>query len=456
MTMPAQIIDWLRLLLLVWSGTEEPRARRVRIGLIDFFIALLAIALPWSTTLSTVLAPVILIMMLITHGPRVMINEIARPACGLPLALVALAFIGMMWGGWVPWPDRLHALEKVLKLLWILPFFVHFRKTSSIRMVFGAYAASNLLLLATSILIFFSPDLGSLIGSKAPGVPLKSYIDQSQGFSLIAVVLSAYAAEGFRSRDRVRPIVYLFVSMIFFADLVFVNIARTAFLYLPAMVLLIVLRYARGWSSLAACIGIVVFGIALWATSGNLQSKVSRLLKEAPAFENNSPMIEGSPAGGAERLEFWRKSIGFVSSAPIFGHGTGSTKGLFAAEVVGNTGIRAKIVDNPHNQLLAGAVQWGAVGCIILCCMWVSHLWLFREGMERGANGLLAWIGLVAVIQNILSSVLNSHLFDFYQGWLYVLVVGIVGGQLQRNRDGHCDEIVLSQGIGSPEPAKIS
>jgi hypothetical protein len=38
----------------------------------------------------------------------------------------------------------------------------------------------------------------------------------------------------------------------------------------------------------------------------------------------------------------------------------------------------------------------------------------------------------LAVTQNIMSSIFNSHLFDFYQGWLYVLAVGIAGGQLHK------------------------
>jgi O-antigen ligase len=32
------------------------------------------------------------------------------------------------------------------------------------------------------------------------------------------------------------------------------------------------------------------------------------------------------------------------------------------------------------------------------------------------------------VVQNVLSSLFNSHLFDFHEGWIYVLGVGIAGG----------------------------
>ncbi|SDG41132.1 O-Antigen ligase [Bradyrhizobium sp. Rc2d] len=84
---------------------------------------------------------------------------------------------------------------------------------------------------------------------------------------------------------------------------------------------------------------------------------MARLLGEVDAYESNTMVIGGLETGGAERLEFWRKSIGVIRSAPIVGHSTGSTKELFANEAAGQTGIRAKIVDNPHNQTLAVAIQ---------------------------------------------------------------------------------------------------
>jgi hypothetical protein len=34
----------------------------------------------------------------------------------------------------------------------------------------------------------------------------------------------------------------------------------------------------------------------------------------------------------------------------------------------------------------------------------------------------------MVVLQNIFSSLFNSHLFDFHEGWMYVLGVGVAGG----------------------------
>jgi hypothetical protein len=65
----------------------------------------------------------------------------------------------------------------------------------------------------------------------------------------------------------------------------------------------------------------------------------------------------------------------------------------------------------------------------VLLAMWAAHLLLFRGG------GFVVWIGLVIVVQNVVASLFNTHLFDFTQGWLYVFGVGITGGMVLRKRD---------------------
>ncbi len=86
------------------------------------------------------------------------------------------------------------------------------------------------------------------------------------------------------------------------------------------------------------------------------------------------------------------------------------------------------MIGNPHNQTLNIAIQWGALGIVVLYAMWLSHLLLFR------GEGLVAWLGLLVVVQNIFTSLFNSHLFDFHEGWMYVLGVGIAGGALLKAR----------------------
>jgi hypothetical protein len=172
----------------------------------------------------------------------------------------------------------------------------------------------------------------------------------------------------------------------------------------------------------------VLLAVVLWNISPHLRATVAKFGEDYQASA-----IQNGPSGMGSRLEYWRKSLGFVADAPLFGHGTGSTRGLFAiaaADAQADT-LRGEIVSNPHNQTLAVAVQWGAFGVLILYALWFAHLSLFR-----GA-GLASWIGMLVVVQNMLSSLFNSHLFDFTEGWIYVLGVGVAGGMAlaQRRQD---------------------
>ena len=59
---------------------------------------------------------------------------------------------------------------------------------------------------------------------------------------------------------------------------------------------------------------------------------------------------------------------------------------------------------------------------------WTAHYWLFR------ARTAVAWFGAVVVVENFVSSLTSSHLFDFMHGWLYVVAIGVAGGMA---RQGH-------------------
>src|SRR5262249_26511039 len=130
-----------------------------------------------------------------------------------------------------------------------------------------------------------------------------------------------------------------------------------------------------------------------------------------------------------ERLEFWKKSSHFIAEAPVIGHGTGSIRGLFEQVATGPAdNASARVIKNPHNQTLNVAVQWGAVGIALLYTMWILHLLMFKGG------SLADWVGLLVVVQNIFTSLFNSHVFDFHEGWMYVLGVGVAGGMMLKAR----------------------
>jgi O-antigen ligase len=161
-----------------------------------------------------------------------------------------------------------------------------------------------------------------------------------------------------------------------------------------------------------------------WFSSSNLQTRTNSIMLEYSKYGTSN---EKTSAG--LRLEYWRKSFGFFLEAPILGHGTGSVQMLFDRAAKGQTGLATETISNPHNQTLSVAVQWGVVGCVILFAMWTAHLLLFR------GTGLYSWLGFIAVVQNIVSSLFNSHLFDFVPGWIYVISVSLAAGIILQRQD---------------------
>ena len=70
-------------------------------------------------------------------------------------------------------------------------------------------------------------------------------------------------------------------------------------------------------------------------------------------------------------------------------------------------------------------------------------------------NNLAAWIGLVIVVQNVVGSFFNSHLFDFVQGWVYVVGVGVAGGMVLNRHQSEYD-VLAELSAARPPPDRSS
>jgi len=407
------------------SGAARPwwRDPVVQLRAVDVIAALVAASLPWSTSATGILVTLWLIALVPTLDWRALLRSLRRPVSALPLALVALAVIGTLWSD-SAWAARLHGVNPVAKLAAIPLLVHHFERTSRGAWVLAAFAASCTLLLALSWVVLVLPSL-KIAATPSEGVPVKNYIDQSQEFALCMFALLPQAVAWARARRFALAAAAAFLIAAFFANMMFVVSARTALIYMPVLLVLYGLVHLRARAMAALVAAALVCGAVVWSASPYLRDRVQAVATEYQAYHDSNA---GTSTG--ERLEYWRKSLKFVAEAPLFGNGTGSTKDLFIQDAVGKSGVSAEVIGNPHNQTLNVAVQWGLLGVLLLYAMWIAHGLLFRAV----AGTLAGWVGLVVVVQNVVSSLLNSHLFDFHEGWMYVLGVGVAGGMVLRQR----------------------
>jgi O-antigen ligase len=396
-------------------------ANRVRLAPIaDGLATAVAVSLPWSTSATGILVVLWLITLFPVLDGAAVRREVLSAAGGLPVLLWVLGAIGMLWAD-VSWSERIAGLSGFHKLLFIPLLLAQFRCSGRARWAIIGFLASAVVLLAVSWVLVFVPAL-YWRGIRSPGVPVKDYIMQSAIFAICAFGLIGEAAALWRTRARI-SLGLLLLAAAFVANIVYVSTARTTLVVLAVMLLLWGLRQF-GWKGGlgAALIGMILAG-AVWASSPYLRERILGSMKEMQTYERGQV---NSPTG--LRIEYWKKSLAFIAEAPLLGHGTGTIPKLFQRDATAGT-LPELITTNPHNQTLAVAIELGLVGVIVLLAMWLAHLALFR-----GAS-LEAWFGLLVVSYNIISSLFNSHLFDFGQGWLYVLGVGITGGMVLHTAD---------------------
>jgi len=415
---------------LVISARHDPVARILNVDLVAVLVAAL---LPWSTSGVAIIMVVWLVALVYTLEMRPFLASLRRPVCMLPIALVVLAAVGTLWSD-APWGARLYALSPVTKLLALPLLLYHFQRTTRGLWVFTAFLISCTLLMAVSWLVLLDPGLSLKHGDTERGIFVKNYIDQSQEFALCAVALVYPIVTLLRDQKNRQALLLIAIAVSFIVNMTFVVVSRTALVTMPVMLAVFALMHLKWRANVILFAGTVVLAALAWMASPQLQATTEKFTRDYRIYkELNQPTSIGV------RLEFYRKSLHFFAEAPLIGHGTGSTRGLFEAAATGPAVLAAgQVIGNPHNQTLNIAVQWGSVGVVILYAMWLVHLLLFR------GEGLLAWIGLMVVLQNFFSSLFNSHLFDFHEGWMYVLGVGVAGGAMLRE---------IGRVAGEPESA---
>ncbi|WFU43738.1 O-antigen ligase family protein [Bradyrhizobium sp. CB82] len=391
---------------------------------VDLFAVLTAASLPWSTSLAAIFNALMLVCMVPFLDVRDFVQSLKRPICAAPIALVLLALVGMLWSD-AAWGARLYAVNPTVKLLVLPVLLYHFERSPRGQWVFVAFLVSCALLSVMSWLVAFNPALSIKPGNVERGIFVKNYIDQSQEFTLCAVALAYPVVMLLREKRYWLATLLTALALSFFVNMAFVVVSRTALVTVPIMLAVFAFLHLQWRSILVICGALVVFGLLAWQSSPQLRRTADTFSSDYRLYKE-----QGIPTSMGLRIEFWRKSLGFFAEAPIMGHGTGSTRGLFeqVATPSGHYQASAEVIGNPHNQTLNVAVQWGVIGIVVLYAIWLVHLLLFR------GDGLANWIGLLVVVQNIFTSLFNSHLFDFHEGWMYVIGVGVAGGMVIRAR----------------------
>jgi O-antigen ligase len=400
-----------------------------------------AAMLPLSTSGQAIALSAFVVLALLTVPREQWLATLATPAAAIPVGLYALIVIGMLWSPTPFAPGG--GVGHYAKLLLIpVAMACAFTPRQGLQIGYG-FLAGCLVVLVFSFLSFFMfppPPFRHAMD----GVPVKDNAVQSGCFALCAFALALGGVSAWVADNRRRAVAMMILALVFLADVFMIYISKTGVLMTAALVGLFVVQ-AGGWrrSLLIATPIVLIAAVALW-TSPPAQRRLAEITTDIHAVDSGKGDSEAS-LSTASRLDFWSKAVGFIEQAPLFGHGTGSTKSLYQSLEATRPSPYGEAVPDPHNQFFAIAIQVGLVGGAILLAMWVVHFSMFIGGSFACA------IGQAVVIQNFIGSLFNSHLSTVTQGMLYCLAVGLLGGIVQWAR-GHSE--ITEDLPGQLEPAK--
>ncbi len=438
----------------LWRLLRDPASW---MAAVDVFAILTAVVLPFSTSLTAIFVTAMLIASVPFLDLRAFLQSLRRPIAVVPIAFFALALIGTLWSD-AAWGTRFYAVFPTAKLLVLPVLFYHFERSERGVWVMVAFLASCTLMMILSWAVTCAPDLAMKPAADASrGIFVKNYIDQSQEFTLCAVALAYPVVQLLRAGKSWQAAALCAIGVGLVANMLLVVVSRTALVTMPLLLAgfgLLHLRLRGNLLMLGAATAIAL--IAWLVPFGTIWSRVAPnvcgahplLRPEMSAARQDmltSPSIEWTvktfsrdvqlyekeqtPTSFGERFTYWKYALKFIADAPLLGHGTGSSKGLFEqASHQSDWAKGVRVFPNPHNQTMNVAIQWGMLGVVVLFAMWLVHLLMFRGG------GFADWIGLLVVLQNVLTSVFNSHIFDFHEGWMYVLGVGVAGGMVLKSK----------------------
>jgi len=404
---------------LATSGRFD-RAQMLRLA--NWLAVAVAVALPWSTSATSICIVAWLLALLPALNFAAVRREIMTPAGGLPVLLWCLGALGMLWAD-VDWTARFAGLGGFHRLLVIPVLLAQFRRSEHGDLVVLGYVVSSTAVLATSYLFTAAPELNW--HSSVAGIAAHDDIFQTSSFLICGFGLLGYAIIAARQRRWRAATGCGALAVLFLANFGVVVISRSALVVAPVLALLLGWRLFRWRGLLAAVVAAAAVGAIFWVGSASLRDRIAVSLVEMRDYRgSNAATSLGMHAA------FLEESIGIIAAAPLIGHGTGSIAEQFRRITAGHSGATGVATVNPHNQTFAVAIQLGIGGALVLWAMWIAHFLLFR------GPGFATWAGTAVVTENIVSSVAHSHLFDFGHGWIYVFGVGVLGGMKLRERAG--------------------
>lgn len=216
-------------------------------------------------------------------------------------------------------------------------------------------------------------------------------------FSLVGL---ACLLVGWINRDkRAITLALVMTSVVYFLLVAWFGISRSGYVAFIIALGLAGAFLARGHPVSGVLAGVLVAALVLWQ-SPTFKQRVQQATSEMAV---GAAGLGGTHTSGSIRFVMWENTLTMIADAPLLGSGAGDFKKSYAEVVAGQTGWRATLTDDPHNQYLHIWGEYGVVGLLIF--LGFLGAVFFRVHWQRLDGILLACTLFISVAVSMFNGV---------------------------------------------------
>ena len=376
----------------------------------SFIIALLVVAIYFSTALAIILSALIGSIWLLSTRfielPRILNrNPVAASAMLLFFWFILGASYTSATSG-----DAFSMVMKYRELLFI-PVFISILTTEHYRdWAWKAFFIASLLTLLISYLMYFG-----FIGLSIQGDPsFKNRISHSIFISFFAF-FCAHKAHQNSSFQKL----YIVLVVISIHNLFFVVPGRTGQLIAIALSGLFAMQRLGNKQRLLAAFIVILF-LTGYFNFSDKSNRMNEAITSSQAYLNSVPGQTESSMG--LRYTFWKNSLKLIAEKPLMGHGTGSYRKEYR-RITRNDRVESK---NPHNEFFMIGVQLGLLGLTIYVGFLISQYYYAKKLQNENK-----WLAQGLLLSLIITSMFNSPLMDHNEGHWFATMIALCFASLQ-------------------------
>lgn len=334
-----------------------------------------------------------------------------NPIVWIALWIVILVVISLIWSD-APWGNRLSALHKYSKLLYI-PLLLCVCKESKWRdRTIAAFLAGVTI---TVILSCLKSWTGLHIGKfENPSYIFYTHIETSFLVAFASYLLALYAWK----RKNFRVYCLILIGLFTYQEF-FINDGRTGWAAYLILLLLFAIQMTGWRGAIIGLASVVALSSGAYLFSTKFHSYLNDSVHELQHYNQKKDQPQGSLS---TRLNFNNLSWTMAKERPLLGYGAGSFASASQdfSEILG-----WKVSVTPHNEYFMMMVEFGCVGLFSLLLLFILqwHISFSLGEMQYFAQGLL----LVFMV----SSIYNAFLYLSVSGHFYVLFTSLFFAQYQ-------------------------